>query len=227
MTKSKFSGSRILVLGLAASVLATGSLAGKPTEVTDAEMAMLPPYCVDTMGFKYGDAYTNTSPNAPKWVALMGQGFWAMHHYCWALINIGRAQRPTMPANLRQGTRESAIGDMRYVIENTPPDFVMLPEIYTRIGEQQLALGRVSDARASFDKARSLKPDYWPPYFQWAEYLHRAGKTAEARAVTEEGLAYSPGAKPLQSLLVDLGGNPATVAPKTSASEPTAASPSQ
>ena len=115
-------------------------LAGKPDNVTDAEMALLPRYCPDTFGFKYGDAYTNTSPNAPKWVGMMGKGFWAMHHYCWALINLARAQKPMVPANLRQAMREYAIGDMQYVIENTAPDFIMLPEIYTKIGEVQLLL---------------------------------------------------------------------------------------
>ena len=116
----------------------------------------------------YGDAYTNPSPNAPKWVGLMGKGFWAIHHYCWALINLRRAQKPSMPANERQSTREYAIDDMNYVIENTPADFILLPEIYTKIGEVLLSLKRAPEARDAFAKARALKPDYWPPYFQWA-----------------------------------------------------------
>ena len=188
--------------------------ADKPARITDAEMALLPPYCVDTQTFKYGGE-TNPSPNAPKWVALMGRAFWSMHHYCWALINLSRAQKPSMPENLRQATRQYAIDDMMFVIENSPPDFVVLPEIYTKIGETFLLLKRPAEARIAFEKARSLKADYWPPYFQWAEYLRQTGKKAEARDVAAEGLSYSPDSKSLQRLLISLGGDPASVQPRS------------
>ncbi len=211
-----------IVIGGFLLTLATAVSAGKPTNVTDTEMALLPEYCPDTFGFKYGDAYFNTSPNAPKWVGLMGKGFWAMHHYCWALINLGRAQKPSMPANERQFTRESAIADMYYIIENTNADFIMLPELYTKIGEVQLMLNHPPEARDAFAKARALKPDYWPPYFHWGEYLRRVGQKAQAREVVEEGLSYSPAAKPLRSLLVTLGGNPDTVTPHPRATTPVA-----
>lgn len=191
-----------------------GAFAGKPANVTDSEMALLPQYCPDTQLFKYGDATYNTSPNAPKWVGLMGNGFWSMHHYCWALINLARAQKPSIPANVRQETREYAIEDMNYVIQNTPPDFVILPEIYTKIGEVLLSLKRPQEAGGAFAKARSLRVNYWPPYFQWAEYLRSVGKKAEARQLVEEGLSYSPTAKTLRNLLVTLGGDPASVQPR-------------
>jgi hypothetical protein len=29
----------------------------------------------------------------------MGKSFWAMHHYCWALVNLNRAQRASMPSS--------------------------------------------------------------------------------------------------------------------------------
>jgi tetratricopeptide (TPR) repeat protein len=87
----------------------------------------------------------------------------------------------------------------------------MLPEIFTKIGEVQLALGRVDEAREAFQKARSLKPDYWPAYWRWAEHLSAIGQKAKARELAEEGLSYAPDAKPLRSLLTVLGGNPAAV----------------
>jgi tetratricopeptide (TPR) repeat protein len=180
------------------------ALGGKPDNITPAEMAMLPPYCPDTSTFGSGDAYSNTSPNAPRWVALMGKGFWAMHHYCWALINLSRIQRPSTPPVIRQGIREAALGDMKYVIDNTPPDFVVLPEIYTKMGEVQLALNREADANASFSKARALKPDYWPPYYQWADHLRRNGRKEQARQVVDEGLKNAPQAKSLLQLKADL-----------------------
>src|SRR4029453_2924145 len=90
-------------------------------------------------------------------------------------------------------------------------DFIMLPEIYTKIGEVLLSLKRASEARDAFAKARSLKPDYWPPYFHWAEYLRQAGQRVQAREVVEEGLSYAPQSKALRNLLTELGGNPANV----------------
>jgi len=205
-----------LAFFLAASMITVtpAAWADKPLHITDAEMALLPPYCPDTQTFKYGGEASNESPNAPKWVALMGRSFWTMHHYCWALINLGRAQKPMMDANLRRAIRESAIGDMTFVIENSPPDFVMLPEIYTKMGEVLLLLKRPREARDAFDKARALKADYLPPYFHWGEYLRQAGQTAQAREVVTEGLSYSPDAKALQRLLITLGGDPASIPPR-------------
>jgi hypothetical protein len=83
----------------------------------------------------------------------MGNGFWAMHHYCWALINLSRAQKPAIPTNIRDLMREYAIDDMKYVLQNTEQDFVLSPEIYTKIGDVELALKRTSAANASYAKA--------------------------------------------------------------------------
>ena len=190
---------------------ATTANAGKPVNITNDELALLPAYCMDVQTIKYGDAYFNTSPNAAKWVALMGKGFWHMHHYCWALINLARVQKPAVNSYIRQSMREYAIGDMEYVIENTTDDFIMLPEIYTKMGEVLLSLKRAPEAFKVFSKARSLKPDYWPPYFYWGQHLLQTGQKAQARELVEEGLSYAPQAKLLRNLLVELGGDPASV----------------
>lgn len=187
--------------------------ATKPHNITDGEIALLPPYCPDTMGFKYGDAYSNTSPRAKYWIAQMGQGFWAIHHHCWALANIRRAR--FMPPNswARRGTLENARGDFEYVIGNTKPDFVLLPEVYTRLGEVELLLGNIAGGYSAYAQARQLKPDYWPAYSEWAEFLIRSNQKREAKALVELGLAHAPGAKVLADLYRSLGGNPSTVKP--------------
>jgi tetratricopeptide (TPR) repeat protein len=192
-------------------LLTWGRLAfAQPELITNAEIAMLPAYCPDTQTFGHGGQHWggqsyNWSPNAPKWVDLMGQGFWAMHHYCWALIRLRRAERPgTLPV-IQKGHRQAALGDLKFVIENSPPDFVMLPEVYTKVGEVQLLLGNYADADLAFTKARSLKPDYWPAYFQWAQYLRQRGQKAKARDLVQEGLLHAPNAKPLKELLSTLG----------------------
>jgi len=192
------------------SILAsTNALAQMPENITDLEVSLLPGYCRSTYGFGHG-----TWTADPKWLEIMGQGFMAMHHYCWALIKLRRVEKPGVPAIVQQGYREQALSDLVYVVKNSQPGFIMLPEIYTKIGEVQLLLKRYSNAAESFQLARSLKPDYWPAYFHWAEYLRQSGQKAKARALVEEGLAYSPDAKPLQSLLVTLGGDPNAVQPR-------------
>ena len=208
---------RTFATAVAIALLAFSATAlAQPDNITQAEIAMLPVYCPDTQTFgqggrRWGDQPYNWSPNAPKWVDMMGKGFFAMHHYCWTLIRLRRAERPGTPPVIQQGHREAALGDISFVIQNTPPDFIMLPEIYTKRGEVLLLLKRDPEANEAFATARSLKPDYWPAYFHWAEYLRQRGQKAKAKSLVEEGLSYSPGAKPLEQLLVTLGGNPAKV----------------
>jgi tetratricopeptide (TPR) repeat protein len=210
---------RSWAVAVVASFLACAdALAQMPENITDLEVALLPGYCRDTWGFGRGPWSAD-----PKWLEIMGPGFMAMHHYCWALIKLRRVEKPGVPAVMQQGYRESALGDLFYVVKNSQRDFVMLPEIYTKIGEVQLLLKRYSNAAETFQLARSLKPDYWPAYFHWAEYLRQSGHKSKARALVEEGLAYAPDAKPLQNLLVTLGGDPKAIQPRQS--PPTASAP--
>ena len=45
-------------------------------------------------GFWHGDAYSKYTPRASQLVSLMGKSFWAMHHYCWALVNLNALKGP-------------------------------------------------------------------------------------------------------------------------------------
>lgn len=199
----------IALLGAAAPVVAAVE------NVTSGEMALLPPYCPDTQTFKYGNASFNPSPRAGYWIGLMGPTFWHMHHYCWALINVRRGQLPGVAPQFRRGHYESALGDYNYVVKNAPPDFVLLPEIFTRIGEANVALGNMAGAYDAFMKARSIKRDYWPPYLRWAEVLATSNQKSEARQVLAEGLKYSPNAKPLLDKYRQLGGDASAIRPVT------------
>ena len=210
------------LVGLACAAWATVCLAGKPEDITDAEMALLPPYCADANTFKYGDASNNPSPNAPKWIGMMGPGFWHIHHYCWALINLNRAQRASMPPSVQAFTRQDAIEDMYYVIHNTTSDFVILPELYTKIGEVYLQLKRPRNAETAYSKAWELRPDYWPPYVQWATYLAQAGQRERARQVAQEGLKHAPTSQTLQKMVDDLGGSDRAAARPSSSSNASA-----
>jgi hypothetical protein len=199
---------------IATALFATEPAADKPEFITESEMALIPAYCRDANTFGYGGTADSMSPNAPKWVAMMGKGFWAIHHYCWALINLRRAQGPLVSPMVKQNAREQGIRDLMYVVEHSPSDFILLPEIFTKMGQVQLELKRPLEAGVSFGRARAQKPDYWPAYFHWAVHLQNTGQKGKARQFVETGLAYSPDSAPLRKLLVELGGDPKTVMPK-------------
>jgi tetratricopeptide (TPR) repeat protein len=199
---------RILVAAVCLIVMTFSfrAMASKPDNVTDAELALLPKYCPDTMGFHYGDASWNTSPNAGRWVAIMGPGFWHVHHYCWALIKLRRADRAGVPDQQREGHRQSALTDLVYVMNNVKGDFVLAPEILTWIGRTELSLRRPNQAEEAFAKAREIKPDYWPAYSHWAEYLKSAGRRSDALEIVKAGLQQAPSARTLQEIYLSLGG---------------------
>lgn len=198
-----------LAVGLCLTCICTAALALKPADITPEERAMVPAFCADTQGFgKYGDASFNTSPNAHKWVAMMGKGFWHMHHYCWGIVNFHRATRSNFPGQHKYATLKDARGDFYHVVNNTGPDFILLPEIYTWIGRISVAMREYDEAEKAFAKARASKTDYWPPYYHHGELLLRLGKKEEALKLVEDGLRQAPDAKPLQLLHKDLGGKP-------------------
>jgi len=206
--KCPLSSEKLLRLALSLTVvMMPGIVSANPRNITDAEMQLLPRYCPYTATFKHG----GNSSGAKHWRSLMGESFSAMHHYCWALNTMSRAGKAGVSASDRQGAWESARGDIGYVIDNSTPDFILLPEIYTRLGDVQLLLKKPNEANIAFAKARELKPDYWPAYSHWAEFLINIGRRPEASKIVASGLAYSPDAKVLLEQFRLLGGKPSNI----------------
>lgn len=196
-----------LAFGITASASGIDLSGNKRTDISEAEWAMAPPYCPYTMGQK-----GHKQPFIHKWVAIMGDGFFHMHHYCWALFDFHRAERSDLSPLEKRTLLNRALGGFRYVVRNTTDDFVVLPEIYTWMGRTELLLRRPKEASESFASAWRLKADYWPPYYHWAEFLQRNGKKAEALEVIKSGLRFSPRANTLL-LYRQLGGNPSDITP--------------
>lgn len=205
----------LLRLGVGALLMWFAGQAFASFPATDAERAVLPIYCKDTMGFAgYGDSSYNTSPRAKTWVAKMGETFWAMHHYCVGLVKRNRALRAGVSPTERKFLMESAVGEYAYVLNNLKdPNFVLLPEIYTRVGEAQLVASNPGAADKAFARARAIKPDYWPAYSQWAEYLMQIGKQAEAKQLVKAGLEQAPQARMLIEQYRLLGGKSSEIVP--------------
>lgn len=198
---------RTRILGsLAGSYLALSALttsAAGLTDITAAEWAMLPKYCIHTQSYK-----GHVQPYIARWEAQLGPTFWHMHHYCWALLKYGRYERANASSRQKAYYLEEAHGDFVYVVTNAEKDFVLMPEVLTWLARTEIRLRRFADAEKSLAQARTIKPDYWPAYFHWVEYLQSAGRKAEALALVTVGLQHSPNAKALQAQYRSLGGKP-------------------
>lgn len=174
--------------------------------ITDAEYGLLPRYCPYTQSLKH---FTSISaPSFKRWERVMGSAFNHMHHYCWAHVALLRSERALTPQNKKMEYRFAALNDFYYVIRNSPADFSLLPEIYTWVGRTEILVKHEDKAQDAFFKAQSIKPDYWPAYSHWAEYLHANGDKSGALDVVINGLQHSPKSSVLRELLRILGGKP-------------------
>ncbi len=182
-------------------------IAGYPPEVSAydvREVAMLPRYCIYTQLFRDKVPGGNDKSTIDGWYAQLGPTFHAMHHYCWGIMKTNRAVLLSKDAVTRQFYLNDAIGEFNYVIDHATPDFVLLPEILSKKGENLIRLGRGSAAIAELQRATELKPDYWPPYAQISDYYKELGDKARAREILQTGLKIVPDATALQSRLAQL-----------------------
>ena len=136
----------------------------------------------------------------------MGDTFWAIHHYCWALVNANRAKRAGISAQQRQGLYQAALNDCFYVLEHAKESFVLLPEIYLRMGQFAIGAGDLVRAMEYFGKSREAKADYWPAYQELAKVNLSIGRHAAAMGVLKEGLVAVPDQPDLTDMLRILSG---------------------
>lgn len=174
--------------------------------MTEAEYVMLPEYC-KAQG-NVSDRYFQKHGRADRvqqWKAALGSNHQHYHHFCWAIVSIARAYKGSSTYGSRNSLALRAIHDIEYVLDRATPDLILLPEIYTKLGEAYLLAGDDRNAEAAFRKAWETNPAYWRPYVWWAQRLMQLGKMQEARAVAEEGQKNAPGVKALDDLIKDIG----------------------
>ena len=188
------------------------------TRFEEHEVSLLPAYCRSN-----GLVAQNPNPaEAQVWRTRLGEPYKSIHHYCWAQLWTNRAR--IFAKNRQERTRalNASIPEFDYILRYTPPDYVLLPEILTKRGENLLQLGRAVDATRDLQAAIKAKPDYWPPYAALSDYYKAAGDNGKAREWLEKGLAGAPDAKALQSRMSELGGagKSGTPSPKPAARAP-------
>jgi hypothetical protein len=188
----------MLTLGCSGVCAQEDRLPTEPNFFTWGELALLPEFCRDTQGVLYqvrGNG--RDSPRAPHWLSLMGPDFWHMHHYCYALAYMMRAQDASLSPIQKKYLYQKAMGDYNYVIKNAQPTMALMPEVHYKVGEAQLLMDNVGAASAAFATSRRLKPDYWPAYTRWADLLAGLKKYNDALELVREGLRHAPESKEL------------------------------
>ena len=169
-------------------------------------VAMLPPYCKYTQAFRGNVPGGNNPAEIERWTTIMGGTFNHMHHYCWGLMRTNRALYFGRTNQDRIRNLNSSIREFDYVIRNATSNFVLLPEIFTKKGENLIRLGRGPLGILELQRAIELKPDYWPPYAYLSDYYKEMGDRARAREWLEKGLSTSPNTKALMRRLAELDG---------------------
>src|SRR5262245_33526688 len=168
------------------------------------EVAMLPRYCIYTQDFRERVPGGNNPDEIQRWYSVLGQTFHAIHHYCWGLMKTNRGVLLARDEYWRRFYLNDAITEFDYVIDRAPPDFVLLPEILMKKGENLIRLGNSLSGNQQLLRAIELRPDYWPPYAAMSDYYKNKGDLKDAREVLEKGLSASPNAKALKERLADL-----------------------
>jgi len=153
---------------------------------TPGEFERLPDYC------RYMQGYGYETPKGLQYKKMMGVALEHMHHYCRGLPDMFFARIAPVSATDRWGLWSRALGEIDYMVKNTPQDNPLMPEFWYQRGEILLALGQLSDAQEAFERSRTLKPDYWPAYTAWADFLIQNRRFDEARAVVDLGLRNAP-----------------------------------
>ena len=151
------------------------------------EVAMLPRYCLSTVGFQMANVPGGQGQAVERWSAFFGPSFIHLHHYCWGVMKTNRAVLLARDLTTRDFYLKDAIREFDYVIERVPDDFVLLPEILTKRAENLARLGKSAVGVPNLERAISLKADYWPAYAALSDHYKAHGDTAKARQVLEEG----------------------------------------
>ena len=184
-----------------AQVVHAADIQGYPADVRaydPREVAMLPEYCRYTQNFRDHLPGANNAAAIQRWSATLGQIFEAMHHWCWGLMKSNRALFLARDNRTKTFYLRDSIDEFDYVILRAPRDFILLPEMLTKKGENLLRLGNGPVGAAALEMAIELKADYFPAYAALSDYHKEKGDVATARKILEKGIALAPEARALR-----------------------------
>ena len=199
MSMERFSINRILgaamLLGL---VCARSEAAG--TLLTEQDLAFLPVWCREVQHVR--DMY-GTPGGTDAWIAKVGRDFMHMHHYCDAKVAVMKADRARVSSGERKHWLLHAVNHYNYVIRNSKPSFVLLPEVYVQRANARIRQDLLKEALEDLETAKTLRPDYVPIYLTLAQLFQDGGNKDRARAALEEGLKAIPTSNVLRQSLAE------------------------
>lgn len=165
------------------------------------ELALLPPYCKGTQVIRQ---LSNDPTPISQYVEIYGHSFYHLHHYCWALNAENKANMMS-DKSIRGGELYNALGDIKYVLVNADPDFILLPEIYNSQARILFSLHRDGEAVIALEKAIELKPGYVPAVARLSDYYVKIGDNAKAIKTLKTGIDNTENAGGLIKKLAKLG----------------------
>ena len=170
---------------------------------TEAELAVLPTYCVEKLRGSGCDWSCSQ-----KWLPSLGPIIYHLHHYCFALVALGRHYRSGNPVD-RGFFLQEAEDNINYMTRITDPaveNSALMPEIYLTKGKVLTLEHRDAEAANAFLHAIQLKPDYADPYAAMADFYIRIENKQDALRILQEGLHQIPTSKSLARRYQELGG---------------------
>lgn len=168
------------------------------------ELKLLPAICKGTQAIR--NVSGDKTPIS-EYKKMYGADFQHLHHYCWALNTENKYYRDPSSYHSKNmlGT---AIGDLDYVIKNSRPTFVFLPDVYLAKARILALQKQNSQAAAAALQAINSKPELIPAYSFLSDLYVTLGDKKSAIKTLQSGLEHTPDSKPLLRRLTTLGGTP-------------------
>ncbi len=165
------------------------------------ELAMLPPYCKGTQLIRQ---LSQDPVPIDQYLEIYGKSFMHLHHYCWALNAENKANEMFNKRD-RDSELGGAISDIKYVLTNADPDFILLPDIYNSQARILFSLHRDGEAVLSLEKAIELKPGFVPAVARLSDYYVKIGDKEKAIQTLKNGIDNNENADFLIGKLAKLG----------------------
>lgn len=195
---------RFVRIAVLLSALAPALPALAATNVTPAEIAVLPPYCDAKIG--------SQNPAAVElWLRQLKRENWDhMHHYCGGLVDLNRYYGGN--AAQRKDSLRRAMWEFNYSLQHTQPDFYLRADMHYNRGKVWRLQGNDGQALADFQRAIELSPGMPSATLELADIYKKLGKRQQALAALTQSLERFPDHKGLHRRYLELGGDPAQLA---------------
>lgn len=175
MTTSR--GAAVAFLGLMLGMAAAPIALAQRNDATKAEIATLPQWCHSTQSF---DTTPTLNARYRENLARYGSGWSHVHHYCWALLSIGRIDRFGNGTQERQGHTRAAVADIDYVLDKVDSGFVLWAEMMAKKIRLLSRMREFDTALKVSEQMVNTLPESAEGYGLQAETLMLSGSRAQA-----------------------------------------------